>query len=90
MRQSEERTRLSANARAILKVLRHEWEMASSDLRTESGIADRAAFTRALDELIQRLPKQKQPPPPPPPIRLMLVLSWRKKWSSFVKPILVP
>ena len=51
VRRSEERHRLSANARAVLKVLRKEWEMASSDLRKESGIADRAAFTRALDEL---------------------------------------
>jgi hypothetical protein len=51
MRRSEERQRLSANARAVLKVLRKEWEMASSDLRKESGLTDRAAFTRALDEL---------------------------------------
>jgi hypothetical protein len=47
----EERRRLSANARAVLKVLRKEWEMASSDLRNESGITDRTTFTRALDEL---------------------------------------
>src|SRR6185503_7644107 len=37
--------------RAVLKVLRHEWEMASIDLRKESGVSDRTAFTRALDEL---------------------------------------
>jgi len=43
----------------------------------------------ALDEVIQQLPKQEQPPPPPPPIRLMLVLSWRKKWSTWVKPLVV-
>ena len=48
---AEERRRLSANARAVLKVLRKEWEMASSDLRQESGVTDRAAFTRAIDEL---------------------------------------
>ena len=48
---SKERTRLSPNARKVLKVLRGEWEMASSDLRSESGISDRVAFTRALDEL---------------------------------------
>ena len=42
---------LSADARAILKVLRREWEMATCDLRTESGITDRARFTRAMDEL---------------------------------------
>ena len=48
---AEERRRLSANARAVLKVLRKEWEMASSDLRQESGVTDRVAFTRATDEL---------------------------------------
>jgi hypothetical protein len=51
VRAADERRRLSANARAVLKVLRKEWEMASSDLRTESGVTDRTAFTRALDEL---------------------------------------
>ena len=50
VRRSEER-RLSANARAILKVLRTEWEMSSSDLRQEAGLADRTSFTRAIDEL---------------------------------------
>jgi hypothetical protein len=48
---SQERRRLSAPARAVLKVLRHEWEMASSDLRKASRVTDRTAFTRALDEL---------------------------------------
>jgi hypothetical protein len=42
---------LSEEARRVLKVLRREWEMASADLRKESGIEDRARFTRALDEL---------------------------------------
>ena len=51
MRRSEESRRLTANARAILKVLRKEWEIASSDLRKDSGVTDRVAFTRALDEL---------------------------------------
>jgi len=43
----------------------------------------------ALDEVIRGLPKSEQPPPPPPPIRLMLALSWRNKWSTWVKPLLV-
>src|SRR5262245_63258424 len=51
VRRSEEKQRLSANARAVLKVLRREWEMASSDLRKESGLTDRTAFTKAIDEL---------------------------------------
>ncbi len=51
LRRSDEARRLSRRARAILRVLRHEWEMATSDLREESGVKDRAAFTRALDEL---------------------------------------
>jgi hypothetical protein len=51
VRPAEESRRLSVNARRVLRVLRGEWEMASSDLRAESGVGDRAAFTRALDEL---------------------------------------
>lgn len=51
VRRSEEPRRLGTRARAILKVLRREWEMGSSDLREESGIKDRQAFSRALDEL---------------------------------------
>jgi hypothetical protein len=51
VRRSEEATRLSKNARAILRVLRKEWEMSTSDLRDESRVKDRVAFTRAIDEL---------------------------------------
>ena len=51
MRRSDETRRLSRHARAVLKVLRKEWEMSTADLRDESGVKDRAAFTRALDEL---------------------------------------
>jgi hypothetical protein len=42
---------LSPDARAVLKVLRREWEMATADLRESAMIPDRARFTRALDEL---------------------------------------
>ncbi|HEX8845523.1 MAG TPA: hypothetical protein VF791_12805 [Pyrinomonadaceae bacterium] len=42
---------LSEDARAVLKVLRREWEMATSDLREAAKIADRSRFTRAVDEL---------------------------------------
>jgi hypothetical protein len=51
VRRSEEPKRLSRDARAVLKVLRREWEMATLDLRDEAGVKDRRAFTRALDEL---------------------------------------
>jgi hypothetical protein len=46
---------LSAEARAVLKVLRREWEMATSDLREASGIRERARFTRVMDELQRTL-----------------------------------
>ena len=51
VRRAEESRRLSRNAQKILRVLRREWEMATSDLRQDADIADRATFTRALDEL---------------------------------------
>src|SRR5438132_12468794 len=47
----EEKIHLSKSALAILRVLRKEWEMASSNLRADSGISDRRRFTLAFDEL---------------------------------------
>jgi hypothetical protein len=51
VRRSEEKRQLSRNAQRVLKVLRKEWEMSTADLRNESGVKDRAAFTKAIDEL---------------------------------------
>jgi hypothetical protein len=51
MRRTEEPRRLSKTARAVLHALRKEWEMATSDLRIDSGVKDRTKFNRALDEL---------------------------------------
>jgi len=51
VRRAEEKRRLGRHARAILRVLRHEWEMATSDLRSEARVKDRYAFSRAMDEL---------------------------------------
>ena len=51
LRKSEETQRLSTDARRVLRVLRHEWELGTADLRAESGVSDRRTFTRAVDEL---------------------------------------
>src|SRR5436853_2546595 len=47
----EEKKRLSKTALSILRILRKEWEMATSELREESRLSDRPTFTRAMDEL---------------------------------------
>jgi hemerythrin-like domain-containing protein len=41
----------------------------------------------ALDEVIRSLPEAERPSGPPLPIRLMLAVSWRKKWAEFAKPL---
>ena len=50
-RRKDEPLVLSDAAQRVLKVLRREHELATADLRAESGVTERAAFTRALDEL---------------------------------------
>lgn len=52
---SEESKVLSKDAQAILKVLRNEWEMATRDLRCESGVTERARFDKALTQLQRNL-----------------------------------
>ena len=51
VRRSGERERLSTDARAVVRALRTEWELGTADLRDESRVSDRTAFTRAVDEL---------------------------------------
>ncbi len=46
---------LSKNAQIVLKVLRKEWEMATSDLREECGFKDKKDLTNAIDELQKRM-----------------------------------
>src|SRR5256885_13190098 len=46
---------LSTAAQRVLKVLRREHELATADLRAESGVTERAVFTRALDELQRQM-----------------------------------
>jgi hypothetical protein len=53
-KKDEPRT-LSPAAQRILKVLRREHELATADLRAESGVSERAAFTHALDELQRQM-----------------------------------
>ncbi len=55
VRRVDERTELSPDSLALLRVLRREWEMSTADLRDESGVHNRAAFGRALDELQARM-----------------------------------
>ena len=43
--------RLNRDARAILHILRREWEMSTLDLREESGVTDRKAFASGVDAL---------------------------------------
>src|SRR6185437_8796267 len=50
-RRKDEKELLSDAAQRVLKVLRREHELATPDLRAESGVTERAKSTRALDEL---------------------------------------
>jgi hypothetical protein len=50
----QEKDYLSDPARRVLKVLRKEWEMATADLRAETGL-DRPELTKAIDELQRKM-----------------------------------
>src|ERR1044072_2478256 len=50
-----EKQALSEDAQVILKIMRSEWEMATRDLRKESGIKERARFDRAMVQLQKTL-----------------------------------
>lgn len=49
--------------------------------------ADLPYAAATLDELARQTPEADRPPPPPLPVRLMLALSWRRKYHKFVAPL---
>lgn len=51
----DEKDSLSPDAQKVLKVLRKEWEMATSDLRAESGVKEKKDLTKAIDELQRKM-----------------------------------
>lgn len=40
-----------------------------------------------LDEVARTFPRDQQPPPPPLPLRVMLALSWRRRYAKFMEPL---
>lgn len=50
-----EKDAVSENARKVLKVLRKEWDMATSDLREACGFKIKTDLTKAIDELQKKM-----------------------------------
>ena len=64
-----------------------EWERIDKDALKSIPRKHLATSVGALDEIIQGKAPADRPPPPPIPIRVMLALSWRKKWSNWIQPL---
>jgi hemerythrin-like domain-containing protein len=66
-----------------------EWDRMDEDALKSIPKEHLPLAVGALDEIIRGMPDEEKPPPPPLPIRLMLALSWRKKWSQWIDPLVV-
>jgi hemerythrin-like domain-containing protein len=64
-----------------------EWDDASERALRSTPRADMPIVAGILDEVARGLPAAQQPPPPPLPLRLMLALSWRRRYAKFVEPL---
>lgn len=66
-----------------------QWDQMDQEALKSTPKKHLALAVGALDDVIRGIPKAEQPPPPPLPIRLMLALSWRRKFAAWAKPLLV-
>jgi len=64
-----------------------EWDEVSERALRSTPKADMPIVAGILDEVTRGLPSEQQPPPPPLPLRVMLALSWRRRYAEFVKPL---
>jgi hypothetical protein len=64
-----------------------EWDDASERALRSTPKADMPIVAGILDEVARSLPPDEQPPPPPLPLRMMLALSWRRRYTKFLEPL---
>ena len=64
-----------------------EWDVASEQALRVTPKADMPIVAGLLDEVTRTFPRDQQPPPPPLPLRVMLALSWRRRYAKFVEPL---
>jgi len=67
-----------------------EWEEASDRALRSTPKADMPIVAGILDEVTRTFPSEQQPPPPPLMLRVMLALSWRRRYAEFMKPLRQP
>jgi hemerythrin-like domain-containing protein len=41
----------------------------------------------AIDEVVRSLPEHERPPPPPIFVRFLVAVSWRKRYTKFIEPL---
>ena len=64
-----------------------EWEDASDRALRSTPKADMPIVAGILDEVTHSFPPDRQPPPPPMLLRVMLAVSWRRRYAKFIGPI---
>ena len=64
-----------------------EWDEMSDEQLKSIPKRDLGFAVAALDETMATVPDDERPPPPPLPVRLMLAVSWRRRWRKFIAPL---
>jgi hypothetical protein len=64
-----------------------EWDQASERALRATPKRDFPIVAGALDEVVRGLPVEQRPPPPPVMMRILLAMSWRRRYEKFIEPV---
>ena len=64
-----------------------EWEKASDRALRAMPKADMPIVAGVFDEVARSLPPEERPPRPPLPVRVLLAVSWRRRYEKFIAPL---
>ena len=64
-----------------------EWKKLGEQAFRSLDKNDLPVIAGALDEVVRGLPKEQRPPPPPLMVRVLVAVSWRKRYGKFLEPL---
>ena len=72
---------------AVQAIGADEWKQMGEKAFRSVPKKDLPIVAGVMDEVVRSLPVDRRPPPPPLIVRVLIAVSWRKRYAKFIEPL---